>query len=336
MLSSLEAAAGKTALAVGLARRLQKDGLRVSYLKPLADHVPDADAAFVREILEYDRAAPEMTLLSARTRSTRAQQFVFDSLRKAADCSDVLLSESGHSLYDGARLGISPRDISRALGALQILVLRYRTDLYDSLATVLRSSDHGIGACVLTSVPPSQLGRARQQLTPICEPYGIKSLAVLPQDRLLMGVTVAEIANKVKAQVVAGEEGLERLVERLMIGAMTASGAAAYFRRHANKAVITGGDRPDIHRAALGTPTRCLILTGGFDPPRETVELANSVGVPVLVVNMDTLKAVETLNELFQTSRFRQRVKVARFDQLLAEHFDWDALQQHLEKQTPS
>jgi len=51
-----------------------------------------------------------------------------------------------------------------------------------------------------------------------------------------------------------------------MVGAMNVDSALAHFRRQPNKAVITGGDRPDIQLAALETSTRCLILTGNLPP----------------------------------------------------------------------
>lgn len=49
------------------------------------------------------------------------------------------------------------------------------------------------------------------------------------------------------------------MVEHLMIGAMDVDSALTYFRRKPNKAVITGGDRPDIQLAALETSTKCTI-----------------------------------------------------------------------------
>jgi predicted transcriptional regulator len=47
---------------------------------------------------------------------------------------------------------------------------------------------------------------------------------------------------------------------------MNADKAIEYFKKSKNKAVIVGGDRPDIILAALETPTACVVLTGGLYP----------------------------------------------------------------------
>ena len=59
------------------------------------------------------------------------------------------------------------------------------------------------------------------------------------------------------------------------------------------KALITGGDRSDIHLVALETATRCLILTGNLRPMPEVVRRAEELGVPVLLVRQNTLEVVE-------------------------------------------
>jgi BioD-like phosphotransacetylase family protein len=60
--TSVERYSGKTATCLALGKRLQADGYRVGYLKPLslqpwrvASKVADEDAAFVKEVLELAR-----------------------------------------------------------------------------------------------------------------------------------------------------------------------------------------------------------------------------------------------------------------------------------------
>ena len=112
--------------------------------------------------------------------------------------------------------------------------------------------------------------------------------------------------------------------------AMGAESALTYFRRKPHKAVITGGDRTDIQLAALETSTRCLILTGNLYPPPVVLDRAEELGVPVLLSNLDTLSAVDIIDEYFGRSRFQQPAKVERFTALLEQNLDFPALYERL------
>ncbi|MBN1888235.1 MAG: hypothetical protein JW850_09600, partial [Thermoflexales bacterium] len=53
---------------------------------------------------------------------------------------------------------------------------------------------------------------------------------------------------------------------------------------------------------------------------------AEERGVPILLVNMDTLSTVEAVERFFARSRFQQPEKLERFAALLDEYFDFAAL----------
>jgi len=62
------------------------------------------------------------------------------------------------------------------------------------------------------------------------------------------------------------------------------------FRRTPDLAVITGGDREDIQRAAFEVPSlRCLIVTGIHRPTREIIDLANKREVPIILAGQNTM-----------------------------------------------
>ena len=62
-----------------------------------------------------------------------------------------------------------------------------------------------------------------------------------------MSISVGQLARGLGGEIVCAPEASEELVEYLMVGAMNVDSALTYFRRKPNKAVITGGDRSDIH-----------------------------------------------------------------------------------------
>jgi hypothetical protein len=111
---------------------------------------------------------------------------------------------------------------------------------------------------------------------------------------------------------------------------MGAEAALAYFRRKPRKAVITGGDRPDIQMVALETSTRCLILTGNIRPVSSVVSRAEDQSVPIILTRHDTMSAIEQIDDFFGRTRFHQKHKLERLDQLLEEQMDFQSLYEGL------
>jgi BioD-like phosphotransacetylase family protein len=151
-------------------------------------------------------------------------------------------------------------------------------------------------------------------------------LAVLPEERLLSSVSVRELLEQLGGETLCCQEGLDDLVEYLMVGAMTAESAITYFRQRPNKAVITGGDRTDVMFAALETSTQCLILTGNRHPTPELLARAREVQVPIIVVEPDTLTTVRSAERCFGRTFVRQPRKIAHFGTILQERFDFAQL----------
>jgi BioD-like phosphotransacetylase family protein len=108
---------------------------------------------------------------------------------------------------------------------------------------------------------------------------------------------------------------------------MGADTALRHFRRTRDAAVITGGDRSDIHTAALEAPgVKCLILTGGQRPPGAIVGKAEEKGIPVLVVQTDTLTTIDRADNVVSGGRTNDEQSVERMRELLVEHVDLDGL----------
>ena len=78
--------------------------------------------------------------------------------------------------------------------------------------------------------------------------------------------------------------------------------------------------------AALETSTRCLILTGGQHPSTVVLNRACEVGVPIVVVEPDTLSTVRTVEQIFGRTYLRQEKKSAHFGNILEERFDFERL----------
>jgi hypothetical protein len=120
------------------------------------------------------------------------------------------------------------------------------------------------------------------------------------------------------------------LVENLTVAAMNVEQAFKHFREIQNKAVIVGGDRPDIQLAALETSTKALILTGHAHPNPMIEAKAIEQGTAIILSPHDTLPTVEKVERFFGKTRFHQAEKVSRFEHLLNNTLDFSELYQKI------
>ncbi|MDH7489488.1 MAG: phosphotransacetylase family protein [Anaerolineae bacterium] len=344
-ITSIEPVSGKTALCLGIAQRMQRDGYTVGYLKPVSSaahriqgKIVDEDAAFVREALGLEERPEELTavpltpefvdeILTGKLQ-INGEEVLRKAYEKVAKGRDIVILEGGGSLREGYIVNLGTPDVSHLLKAPELVILKYTSNVQvidDALTALKRLGDSMLGV-VINAVPKIHLEFVQEVITKALAARGIRTFAVIPQDRLLMSISVAKISEALNGQVLCCPDKLGELVEHLMVGAMSVDSALTYFRRKPNKAVITGGDRPDIQLAALETSTKCLVLTGNIQPSPIILGRAEEVGVPVILVNYDTLSTVEIIERFFGKTRFHQEKKLQRFAQMLEERFDFDEL----------
>jgi BioD-like phosphotransacetylase family protein len=123
---------------------------------------------------------------------------------------------------------------------------------------------------------------------------GIPVLGLLPKQDTLERLPVRFLVERLFARVLAGEQGIDREVAQVMLGAMSVSAVMNHplFERR-NKLIITSGDRSDMILAALQSDTSCLVLTNNQMPPANVLSKASEAKVPVLLVPWDTFTTVQ-------------------------------------------
>ena len=155
------------------------------------------------------------------------------------------------------------------------------------------------------------------RLVPAAETAGVKVLGVVPEDRTMLGVTVAEVASYLDGRNITDVDGMDRLVEHFQVGGLGLDRGTDYFDLLERKAVVVRGDRPDIQMPALRTPMACMMLTMGIEPIEYVYYEAEEQDVPIIVVEQDTIPAMESLHGIHERARFDHPDKLARFTQLL-------------------
>lgn len=349
-ITSLHKFSGKTAVCLVLGRRLQREGYRVGYFKPVSAHpwepIPgrayDEDATFVRRMLGLDDPLANMvgvvltpTLVEEMRCGCSGRDLlpqIESAYRRIVADKDVVLVEGGASLREGLSLGVDPLRVAEALDIPILAMVRFRNrvSMGDACVEAREHFNERLLGIVVNAVPDDTLGVLQGCLS-CMEEQGAPVLGAIPQREELAAISVGELAEVLNAEFLTLPDRKDVLVENFMVGAMSAEQALPRIRRiPGTKAVITGGDRTDIQLVALETATQCLILTGYLRPVPEVLRRAEEVGVPVLLVRQNTMETVDAIDDVFGKTRLGQMAKLQQFEALLEEHFDFRRLYEGL------
>jgi hypothetical protein len=338
LIASTTGYAGRTFIALGLAMKLIEQGHKVGYIQPLGkipvkkgSAIFDATALFVKETLELDDAPESISpfvqtyenltlLLEGKLADVNKQvHAAYDSLKKR----DFVIVGGSGDFFDGALLGLDTLSLATSFKARVLVVEAWRGDISADALFGARQllGKHFLGA-VLNKVPPAMLDHVKTTVRPFLEKKGVPVFGVLPRDKFLESVSVAELNGILNGKVLCCEDKLQEFVENFLIGAMDVDSALTYFRRTPNKAVITGAHRSDIQLAALETSTKCIILTGGLQTNEVVLGKAQSRGVPILSVPDDTFSAINKIEMRMGKSSILDEKKMARTRELFSAGFD--------------
>ncbi len=334
---STEAFSGKSAISLALALGFQAKSLRVHYMKPIGaslrrfgDDFIDEDAYFAWQALgieaDWDLASPvlltqEMIETALLGPVAGLEDKITNALARLSAGQDLIIMEALSGLDSGRALGLPVKRVAELTDASVIGVIAHHAnpDLDGMLALQAACRERLVGM-VVNGTPPHMVAALEERLKPFVAYHDLPFYGILARDTLLRSISVADLAEELNGEVLCGHEGLDEMVETLMLGAMGSAAALRHFQHKANKAVITGGDRSDIQLAALQTSTRCLILTGNLRPNVRVLGQAAEQGVPVILVKEDTLAVTERVEKAIGHVRLSSPKQVARLRETMGEY----------------
>ncbi|SDQ90472.1 phosphotransacetylase family protein [Natronobacterium texcoconense] len=345
LVASLEESTGKTAITLALARIAAAEGDSVGYMKPKGTRLQsnvgktlDEDPMLARELLDLEDEMHDLepvvyspTFIEQAIRGRENPDDLGERVREAFDAlaedRDRMFVEGGGRYDIGGIVDLTDADVADLLDARVVVVAPYeRPGDVDDLLAAARTFGDRLAGVVFNDVPDAAYDQLETDVVPFLEGRGLPVHGVVPSEQTLSGVTVAELADELGATTLV-EEGTDAYLERFAVGAMGADSALRHFRRTKDAAVITGGDRAEIHTAALEAPgVRCLILTGGHRPSGAILGQAADKGVPILSVQTDTLTTVERAEDVVRTGRTRDEETVDRMQELLTDHAAVDSI----------
>ena len=338
--TSMGEAAGKSSLCAGLGRKLQAEGRRVGFLKPVSTRTDggDRDAEFMKQLLTLKESVESLCPVSLNVKDLAGTvdekkppwlKEIEEAYTKVSRGKDVVLLEGVGDFKAGSNAARVAGRIVEALKAKAILIVGYEGDLeVDQIVAAAKMLADNLLGVVINAVPERRMESVKAETVPSLEQSGIKVVGVLPEDRALCSVTVGELAEHVGGSILNSQDRSNELVESLMVGALSVDSALSYLTLKPNKAVITRGDRPDIQLAALETSTRCLVLTDNIDPMPSILDRALELEVPIVLVEGDTAGTMEALEGVFDKARFHDEKKLERLGQILEQNLDLEAIYQ--------
>ncbi len=322
---------GLTSACLGLVRALDREGLRVAFVKPIGARGEDPSTALMR--LGARLAPPEPIaraeadeLLAAGDDQVLMERVVA-LCRSAGEGADVLVVEGmapEPGMVHSTRVDAL---MLRALDAELLLVGSPRGETPPELASAMAIAAHAYGphapgrpvSCVLNRVTanaaaaradePRSPWLADEPLAPgeleayhaALEAEGLRPIAIVPARAELAAPRVKDLAEVLGATVLHAGDAERRRIRHVALCAMTVPNALRAFLPGA--LVITPGDRSDVLLAASlavlgGTPLAGLLLTGGLQPDPRVLELCRTAletGLPVLSVEVDSYPAARAV-----------------------------------------
>lgn len=340
---STQAYAGKTGLCASVALAAADRGLQVGYMKPVGTLPVRVDGALVdqdcdslHKILGLAGAVEDMSPVVltpqfihgqlARPRvNCRAR--VIEAFDEYSRGKDLVILEGMSHVHEGRWLGLAPRQVCRLLHAAAVLIVKFEHELV--LDEILIANDilgGDLAGVILSWAPEAKLPLINDSIIPFLVDAGVAVLGVVPKDPGMLAVTVAELADELDGRILTAQDQRARYIESFMVGAMGQEKALTFFRQKSNKAVITGGDREDVQLAALETDTTALVLTGNQEPSDAVLRRADDTDVPIVVVDMDTMTAIERTDMMIGRIRVHDVTRVERMRELLSRTIDLDGI----------
>ncbi len=340
--------AGRTFLALSLARKLREMDYDVGYIKPLGTvpvkvgrEVRDADAVFAKEVLSLTEPLETLSpfvmdfenqarVLTGELKDARKQVLAaFQSLKK----KDFVIIAGAGDLFEGSLAGLDALSLSAEMKAWTLFVEPWRGDVsFDALFGASRLFGKQFAGAVLNKVPDAALQRIKQEAKPFLLKQGVALFGAFPKDRFLESVTVRQLTEILNGKLQCCEDRMDEHVENFLVGAMDVDSALTYFRKTPNKAVITGAHRSDIQLAAMETSTKLIIITGGLQTNDVVLGKARATNTPILSVPDDTFSTIDKIELRVGKTTIREPRKVDRAKQILDVEFDMFGFLQKLKK----
>jgi BioD-like phosphotransacetylase family protein len=342
---------GKTTTCLGLTAALGAMGLKVGYIKPIAQRVVqsgddqvDEDTLLLDALFDLDipmaamspvAIGPDFTRQFLENPETVRPQLIDRICRafdRAAYGKDIIVVEgSGHAGV-GSVFGASNADNAKMLGSKAIIVaaggIGKPVDEVAINQALFRQAGVEVVGVILNKVMPDKIDFIREYAGRGLKQLGLPLLGVLPLRETLICPNLDQVAHETQARWIHRPTG-NRRVRRVIMGAMSARRSAEYLNKPGTLLIVSG-DREKL-LAALATPEAAkslsgILLSNGLLPPEPIEKALAAVGIPLLAVETEAFAVTARINNMTVKTMAEDEDKIPVIRELVANHVDLPAL----------
>lgn len=295
---------GKSFIITGLGLNLKNCG----YFKPIGERRPigtkmiDEDISLMKEVCGISQNDEEICPGLLFPEKDIDMEIIKTSFSKTSQGKDYMLIEA--DLIKGERKHLGAFHIAKALDTKCVLVIEEKDGWMDEMGFLKELGGGLIFGIILNKVK----GASKIKNNELLE--------IIPYREEFSAISSLQIKEALDANCLAGCDGLSKMVENVLVGAMTPQYATSYFERTQNKAVITGGDRTDLILSALTEDTSCVITTGDIIPAPEVIRKAEIRKIPILSVSWDTLTTANKIEAIIPRITHNNKAKLSLVKEL--------------------
>ena len=346
-LSSLQERVGKSFLSIGIMQKLQNEGKKVAYFKPIGipkgaySNKADPDVGFILSTVfttekPYDIVSPVsipdcyyVDLIDAPKKEEHLNQIkaAYDEISRDMD---YIIIEGSPSIKKFVRVGVDDLSVASVLGIKDLILIDTESSdkCIDNLFFTKSYFDFRqtrIKGMIFNKIDFDYVARIKELEENHIRRYGIPVIGIIEKSLDLISPRVSEIQEAIGAEFInePASSGLENRVEMNIIGAMNAQASLKYLRQVKKAAIVTGGDRVDLALVALDQDVSCLILTGFMQPDNVVITAANEKNIPILLSPSDTYTTVRNMERVKPGI---QKDEIEMVLDLIDKFIDWNLL----------
>lgn len=117
-------------------------------------------------------------------------------------------------------------------------------------------------------------------------------------------LTFEEIVKVIDGEVLGGEAGLKKSLNRFFIGAMEEEAMLRYVSQNS---LMIIGNRENAQKLSLKNGA-AILITGGFEPSQEVIRLANDLNLPVISSSYDTFTIAAMINRSLSDQLIKKEI----------------------------
>lgn len=309
--ASLKEGSGKTSVVVGVMSALKN---KFGYIKPIGDRLiyrrkrnRDYDSHLIVNLFNLSVEPENITLgfdhskLRFMYDGETIRNAVAELVENAGKDKEGVFIEAGKDIFYGASIHLDPLSLARYTDSTLVLIVSGENEAIIDDLTFIRNNfkmeDIPMTSVIINKV--HDIDEFEGLYLKEIESMGFNVLGILPHKEQLTRYTVSYLSNRLFAKVIAGEEGMNKTIKHIFVGAMSTGESLRnpLFNKE-NKFLITSGDRNDMILAALETDAVGVLLTNNILPPSNIISVANEKNIPLLLVTSDTFAAAKEVGRM--------------------------------------